>query len=120
MIWIMIPLLALVVFGLYVRREAERIRAEDLRPRVIVKLKLAGEGMATPGEVHVRRTIEDAIERRGIGSIVDTGSGEGRATIQVSVADPEAAIDQIGELLRERGLVGGAAVERVETSTTAL
>jgi hypothetical protein len=119
-IWIMIPLLALVVFGLYVRREAERIRAEDLRPRVIVKLKLAGEGMATPGEVRLRRTIEEAIETRGIGAIADTGSGEGWATIQVGVADPEAAIDQIGELLRERGLFDGAVVRNVEPSTTAL
>jgi hypothetical protein len=119
-IWIMIPLLALVVFGLYVRREAERIRAEDLRPRVIVKLKLAGEGMATPGEVHLRRTIEDEIEARGIGAITDTGSGEGWATIQVGVADPGVAIEQIGGLLRERGLVDGAVVRSVESSTTAL
>lgn len=116
----MIPLLALVVFGLYVRREAERIRAEDLRPRVIVKLKLAGEGMATPGEVHVRRTIEDEIEARGIGAIADTGSGEGWATIQVGVTDPETAIEQITTLLRERGLLDGAVVGRVEPPTTAL
>ncbi len=115
----MIPLLALVVFGLYVRREAERIRAEDLRPRVMVKLKLAGEGMATPGEVHVRRTIEDEIEARGIGAIADTGSGEGWATIQVGVTDQEAAIEQITALLREQGLLDGAVVGRVETPTTA-
>ncbi len=116
----MIPLLALVVFGLYVRREAERIRAEDLRPRVMVKLKLAGEGMATPGEVHLRRMIEDAIETRGIGAIADTGSGEGWATIQVGVADQGVAIEQIGGLLRERGLFDGAVVGSVEPPTTAL
>ena len=115
----MIPLLALVVFGLYVRREAERIRAGDLRPRVIVKLKLAGGGMATPDEVHLRRMIEDEIEKRGIGVIADTGSGEGWATIQVGVADPGVAIEQIGGLLRERGL-DGAVVRSVEPPTTAL
>lgn len=118
MIWIVVPLLVLVVFGLYVRREAERIRAEDLRPRVVVSLKLAGDGMATPAEVQLRRTIEDEIEARGIGAVTDTGSGEGQATIQVAVADPRAAIEQIGTLLRERGLDG--AVAGVEPPTTAL
>src|SRR5258706_6300468 len=112
----MIPLLALVVFGLYVRREAERIRAEDLRPRVIVKLKLAGEGMATPGEVHLRRTIEDEIEARGIGAIADTGSGEGGATIQVGLADPGVAIQQIGGILPERGLVERGVVGNSESA----
>lgn len=111
MIWIMVPLIAFVLFGLYVRREAERIRAEDLRPRIIVKLKLAGEGMATPAEVQTRRTIEDEIEKRGIGSIADTGSGEGWATIQVAVVDPTVATEQIRGLLREKGLLAKAVVE---------
>jgi hypothetical protein len=107
----MVPLIAFVLFGLYVRREAERIRAEDLRPRIIVKLKLAGEGMATPAEVQTRRTIEDEIEKRGIGSIADTGSGEGWATIQVAVVDPTVATEQIRGLLREKGLLAKAVVE---------
>jgi hypothetical protein len=104
-IWIMVPLIAFVLFGLYVRREAERIRAEDLRPRIIVKLKLAGDGMATPAEVQTRRTIEDEIEKRGIGSIADTGSGEGWATIQVAVVDPTEATERIRGLLREKELL---------------
>lgn len=103
MIWVMVPLLAFVLFGLYVRREAERLRAEDSRPRLIVRLKLAGSGMASREELRVRQTIEDEIEKRGIGSIADTGSGEGWATIQVAVVDPDAAIERIRELLRERG-----------------
>ena len=66
-IWIMIPLLALVVFGLYVRREAERIRARGSPAASDGETeKLAGEGMATPGKVHLRRTIEDEIEAGGI------------------------------------------------------
>ncbi len=100
----MVPLIAIVLFGLYVRREAERIRAEDLRPRVVVKLKLAGPGMATPAEVHMRRTIEDEIEKRGLGSITDTGSGDGWATIQVAVVDPEVAIEQMHDLLDKEGV----------------
>jgi hypothetical protein len=114
-IWIVVPLIAFVLFGLYVRREAERIRADDLRPRVCVKLKLAGDGMATPAEVHTRRTIEDEIEKRGIGSIADTGSGEGWATIQVAAVDPNVATEQIRILLLERGVRDCV----VETPTTA-
>jgi hypothetical protein len=115
-IWIMVPLIAFVLFGLYVRREAERIRAEDLRPRIVVKLKLAGDGMARPAEVQTRRTIEDEIEKRGIGAIADTGSGEGWATIQVAVVDPTVATEQIRGLLRERGVSDAV----VEDATTAL
>ena len=106
MIWIIVPLLAFVLFGLYVRREAERIRAEDRRPQVIVKLKLAGDGMATPAELRVRQSIEDEIEKRGIGSISDTGSGEGWAHLQVAVTDPGVAEQQIRDLLSERGYDG--------------
>jgi hypothetical protein len=105
MIWIIVPLLVLVIFGLYVRREAERIRAEDLRPRILVKLKLAGEGMATPAELHERQALEAEIEKRGIGTIVDAGSGEGWATMQVGVDDPNVAAEQVRNLLRERGLL---------------
>jgi len=109
-IWIVVPLIALVIFGLYVRREAERIRAEDLRPRVLVRLKLAGDGMATPAALHQRQALEAEIEKRGIGSIVDAGSGEGWATLQVGVVDPAAATERIRELLGERGLLGNAEV----------
>lgn len=107
----MVPLLAFVLFGLYVRREAERLRAEDARPRLTVKLKLAGSGMASREELRVRQTIEDDIENRGIGSIADTGSGDGWAHLQVAVTDPAAASQQIRDLLRERGVSEGAVVE---------
>jgi len=107
----MIPLVAFVLFGLYVRREAERIRAEDVRPRITVKLKLASAGMATPAEVRVRRGIEDEIEKRGIGSIADTGSGEGWATIRVAVGDVGVAAEQIRTLLGEKGLSESGVVE---------
>ena len=113
MIWILIPLLALVIFGLYVRREAERIRAADLRPRILVKLKLAGDGMATPAELHERQALEVEIEKRGIGTIVDASSGDGWATMQVGVVDPSAATEQVRNVLRERGLL-----DRAEISVT--
>jgi len=109
-IWIIVPLLALVVFGLYVRREAERIRAEDLRPRILVKLKLAGDGMATPAELHERQSLEAEIEKREIGSIVDAGSGEGWATLQIGVIDPKVAAEQLRNLLRERELFDRAEI----------
>jgi hypothetical protein len=107
----MVPLIAFVIFGLYVRREAERIRAEDLRPRIIVKLKLTGEGMATPEELHRRQELEAEIEKRSIGSITDTGSGDGRMYLEVAVADTSVAAEQLRDLLRERGMAGGAAIE---------
>ena len=110
MIWVLIPLLVLVIFGLYVRREAERIRAEDLRPRIIVKLKLAGDGMATPAELHERQALEAEIEKRGIGTIVDAGSGAGWATMQVGVVDPSAAAEQVRNVLQQRGLSDRAEV----------
>lgn len=110
MIWILIPLLILVIFGLYVRREAERIRAADLRPRLTIKLKLAGDGMATPAELHERQALEAEIEKRDIGTIVDTGSGEGWATLQVGVVDPNTAVEQVRNLLRERGLLDRAEI----------
>ncbi|HEV7429236.1 MAG TPA: hypothetical protein VGQ46_23015 [Thermoanaerobaculia bacterium] len=110
MIWILVPLLALVIFGLYVRREAERIRAEDLRPRITVRLKLAGDGMATPSEIHERRALEAEIEKRGIGAIVDAASGEGWATLQVVAEHPDAAAAQLRDLLRNRGLLDRAEI----------
>ena len=129
MIWILLPLLAFVFFGLYVRREAERIRAEDgqivrgrvkdfaERPHVVVRLKLAGKRMASRAELHVRQAIEDEIEQRGIGSIADAGSGKGWAHVSVVVTDPGEAAAKIRELLRDRGLIESAIVE---TSINAL
>jgi tyrosine-protein phosphatase YwqE len=103
-IWIVVPLLVFALFGLYVRRAAEKIRAEDGRPHVTVKLKLAGGGMATLEEIRLRQSIEAAIEERGIGTITDTASGDGYATIDVAVAEVARATEQINELLREKGL----------------
>jgi len=118
-IWILIPLIALVIFGLYVRREAERIRAADLRPRITIKLKLAGDGMATPAELHERQALESEIEKRDIGAIVDAGSGDGWATLQVGVVDPNVAAEQVRNLLRERGLSNRAEVLGTPASTPA-
>jgi hypothetical protein len=127
-IWIMIPLLVFVLFGLYVRREAERLRAEDAvasarermqdvagRSQVVIRLKLAGHGMATPEEVHLRQSIEDEIEKRGIGTIADTGSGNGWAHLDVVVADPGEASIQLREILRERGVLDSSVVETPTT-----
>ncbi len=122
MIWIMLPLLAFVFFGLYVRREAERIRAEDgtiVRgrvknfaelPHVVVRLKLTGSRMATLAELHVRQGIEDEFEQRGIGTVADAGSGKGWAHVSVVVENPSEAAEKIRELLRERGLLDSAEV----------
>lgn len=104
MIWIVVPLLALVLFGLHVRREAERIRADDARPRVEVRLKLAGSGMATRDELRTRQAVEDEIERRNIGRVIDAGSGDGYATLVVAADDAANAAAAIRALLAERGV----------------
>ena len=60
--------------------------------------------MATPAELHERQALEAEIEKRGIGSIVDAGSGGGWATMQVGVADPNTAAEQLRNVLEQRGL----------------
>jgi hypothetical protein len=103
-IWVVVPLLAFALFGIFVRRAAEKIRAEDARPHVTVKFKLAGEGMATRDEIQMRQRSEALIEQRGIGTVADTTSGGGYATIDVAVADIARATQEINDLLRAQGI----------------
>jgi hypothetical protein len=125
-IWIIVPLLLFVVFGHYVRRKAERLRAEEgaevvrgsisqalQRPHVVVAIKLAGEGMATPDELHSRQALEDEIEWRGIGKVADAGSGKGVMHVIVVTADPERSALQVRELLATAGLLESAEVRAV-------
>ena len=81
------------------------------RPHVVVRLKLAGNGMATREELHLRQAIEDEIEQRRIGSIADASSGKGFANVYVVVSDPGDATAQIREVLRERGVLDRAVIE---------
>lgn len=126
MLWIIVPMLVLIAFGHYVRKKAERLRAEEgtelvrgsleemlKRPHVVVAIKLAGEGMATREELHERQAIEDQIEQRGIGKVADAGSGKGVMHLHVVAADAGRAAEEIRGLLAAAGLLEKTEVRAV-------
>ena len=110
MLWIVIPLILFIIFGHYVHKKAERLRAEEARPRVMVSIKLAGEGMAMREELQLRNAVEDEIVKRGIGTVDDAGSGGGVMHLQVVVADVERAEAEIREVLAGAGVLERATV----------
>ena len=110
MLWILIPLVLFIIFGRYVRKKAERLRAEEARPRVLVTIALTGKGMAMREELHLRNAIEDEIEKRGIGRVDDAGSGQGVMHLQVVVADAERAAAEIRDVLAAAGVLERATV----------
>ncbi|HEV2720545.1 MAG TPA: hypothetical protein VG323_11045 [Thermoanaerobaculia bacterium] len=110
MLWILIPLIAFIIFGHFVRKKAERLRAEEARPHVRVSIRLAGEGMAMREEIEIRNAIEDEIVKRGIGTVDDAGSGGGVMHLQVVVADAARAAAEIREILAAAGVLDRATV----------
>ena len=110
MLWILVPLILFIIFGRYVRKKAERLRAEEARPRVLVSIELAGKGMAMREELRLRNEIEDEIEKRGIGTVDDAGSGQGIMHLQVVVADTERAAAEIRDVLAAAGVLERATV----------
>ena len=125
MIWILALLAGLMLFASHVRRAAARARAEEgaaalvrgarseamAKPHLSVRIKLAGEGMATRDELHARHALEDEIERRGIGSIADAGSGGGYMDLLVTADDPTRATGAIRSLLADAGMLEKATIE---------
>jgi len=109
-LWILIPLVLFIIFGHYVHKKAERLRAEDARPRVLVSIKLAGEGMAMREELQLRNALEDEIVKRGIGTVDDAGSGGGVMHLRVVVSDVEHAAEEIRDVLAAAGVLGRAKV----------
>ena len=107
MLWIIVPLILFIIFGHYVRKKAERLRAEDARPHVTVSIKLAGKGMAMREELQLRNAIEDEIAKRGIGKVDDSGSGGGAMFLRIAVDDAERAAAELREVL-----AGAGALER--------
>jgi len=112
-LWILVPLVLFIIFGHFVRKKAERLRAEEVRPRVLVSIKLAGKGMAMREELQLRNVIEDEIEKRGIGTVDDAGSGQGVMHLQVVVADTDRAAAEIREVLAAAGVLERATVQPV-------
>jgi hypothetical protein len=115
-LWILIPLILFIIFGHYVHKKAERLRAEDAaRAHVLVSIAVAG-GIASREELQLRNAVEDEIVKRGIGRVDDSGSGGGTMHLRVAVSDAERAAAAIRQLLAERGLGERAAVTASATN----
>ncbi len=112
MLWILIPLVLFIIFGHWVRKKAERLRAEDAAraQHVLVSIALSGKGIAMREELQLRNAIEDEIEKRGIGRVDDAGSGEGTMHLSIAVADPARAASEIREVLAAAGVLERANV----------
>lgn len=110
MLWILLPLIAFVIFGHFVHKKAERLRAEEARAHLRVSIRLAGEGMAMREEMQLRNAIEDEIVKRGIGKVDDAGSGGGVMHLQVVAADAGRAAAEIRDILAAAGVLDRATV----------
>lgn len=76
-----------------------------------IQIKIKGDGFASPEELRERNGLEEEIEKRMIGEVVDAGSGMGVMDLAVEVADPLKAQEQILKLLAERNLKDRAKVK---------
>lgn len=112
MIWIVLALVIFIALGQYVRRQAEKLREEEKKPRERIKaiITIGGE-MASPDEVHERLAIENEIERRKIGDVIDAGSGDGTMYLLVSVDDAARRVDSIREVLASAGVADRASLD---------
>lgn len=106
MLWILLPLIAFIIFGHYVHKKAERLRAEEPRAHVMVSIALAGEGMASREELEQRNAIEEEIVKRGLGIVDDSGSGGGTMFLRVATTDAQRAVEEIRLILASAGVRG--------------
>lgn len=84
------------------------------KSEIHIQIKLKGDKFASPEEFDERNQLEDEIEKRKIGQVVDAGSGMGVMDLSVEVADPVKAKGQILELLAERKLTERSQVKVVD------
>jgi hypothetical protein len=109
-LWIIVPLILFIIFGHYVRKKAERLRAEDARPHVVVSIRLMGKGMAMREELQLRNAIEDEIAKHRIGKVDDSGSGGGEMFLRIAVDDAERAAGELREVLAAMGALERATI----------
>ena len=109
-------LVFLVLFGLFVfllRRRRDRAGETDQhQTEVHLQIKLSGEGFPTPRELQTRYELEDFVQARGLGRIVDAGSGMGVMDVVIATSDPERTEKELKELVSRLGIVEGATVGR--------
>ena len=68
-------------------------------PEVRIQIRCEGTGFPTEDELDLRYTLEELIKDRGIGEVVDAGSGMGVMDLAVAAENPEAALQSIKLLI---------------------
>ncbi len=74
--------------------------ADDL-VHLLLDIKLAGDGFASPDEFDLRDRLVERIERLGIGEVGGYGSGVGGMDISVLVADEAEGRGRLSRLMQE-------------------
>ena len=79
------------------------------RKVISVRIKLEGDGFASPAEFELRYTLEDELIDREIGEILGAGSGGGWMdfALVVEKAEVDAALTAIRQLLTEQDVAEG-------------
>lgn len=107
-----IVMIAIITISSFVRGSAGRARAEFARRRRFhISTKIAGTGLASRDDLKERNALEDAITSRGIGAIVDAGSGGGWMDLVVAVVDAENGEAQLLRLLDDAGLANRSEIK---------
>jgi hypothetical protein len=82
-----------------------------------IQIKLQGDGFPTPEELEVRHKLEDTIEERNIGEVVDAGGGGGVMDVGVEVEDGEKAMNEIQNIITGISFVRTTRIGRGLTGT---
>lgn len=69
-----------------------------------IRMKLKGDGLASPEELALRHKFQDEIETRGIGKDLGGGSGFGEMDVLVEVTDAETGKSRLRVLAEELGI----------------
>ena len=90
--------------------DAEKLVRETLseaREKEVVKIQVRLEKTEMPSEedLALRRRIEEAIEKEGIGRIVIADAGVGHIDVSVEVDSTAEAVPRIRDLLEELGVL---------------
>jgi hypothetical protein len=80
---------------------------------VHVQIRLPSEGFPTPAQMDLRDRIEEFIEAKALGEVVDAGSGLGAMDLRIEAPSPKKAVAIIRSYLSELGVADHATCEVV-------
>jgi hypothetical protein len=86
--------------------------AEQSQTEVHLQIRVSGANFPTPSELQSRYEVEDFVRARGLGRIVDAGSGMGVMDVVIATADPEKAESELKELVARLGIAERVTVGR--------